>query len=44
MNREQLQQAITETLDKIQQIKDEIEKATDPWEEKKLLTRLKELQ
>ena len=44
MNREELQQAITETLAEIEQVKLAIEEATDPREAKKMLVKLKELQ
>jgi len=44
MNREELQQAITATLEEIEHIKHEIDEAADPQEEKKLIQRKRELQ
>jgi len=44
MNRAELQQAITETLEEIQGIKEQINQAPDPRGETMLRRRLKELQ
>ncbi len=44
MNRTDLEQAITLTLDKITQVKQQIEETTDPEEKQKLIREKKELQ
>jgi hypothetical protein len=44
MNRKELQEAITTTLEEIEQVKREIEEAIDPREERRLMRPKKELQ
>ncbi len=44
MNHLELQEAIEKTLEGIQALKQQIEKASDPREEKRLKRKLKELQ
>jgi len=44
MNHEELQRAISDTLEKIEYIKSEIDQATDSSERKKLIRQKRELQ
>jgi len=44
MNRKELQQAITDTLAEIEQVKEQLSQATDPREELQLTKRKRELQ
>jgi hypothetical protein len=44
MNLEELKQAIAATLAAIEQVKEDIEKTTDPTEKRKLIRHKKELQ